>query len=115
MDRRAFLRALACCVAADSLRVDAQPSVRRIGYLDQGSAALNKPYLDALRQGLRDLGWDNESVKIEARFAEGKTERLPALATELVQGKVDLIATWSTPAALAAKQATRTIPIVIGF
>jgi putative ABC transport system substrate-binding protein len=52
---------------------------------------------------------------IDARFADGKTDRLPALATELVRRKVDLIATWTTPAALAAKQATRTIPIVIGF
>jgi ABC-type uncharacterized transport system substrate-binding protein len=90
--------------------------VYRIGYLDQGSTAGGKPYLDAFRQGLRDLGWvEGRNVALEVRFAEGKTDRLPALAAELVRLKVDVIATSSTPAALAAKRATTTIPIVIGF
>ena len=88
----------------------------RIGYLDQGSAARNRPYLEAFQEGLRDLGWvEGKSIVMEIRFAEGKTDQLPALAAELVRLKVDLIATQSTPAALAAKQATTTIPIVIGF
>ena len=97
---------------------DAQPTVKlwRIGYLDQGSAARNKVYLDGLRQGLRDLGWvEGQNIAIEVRSAEGKTDQLPTLAAELVRLKVDLIVTWTTPAALAAKQATTTIPIVIGF
>ncbi|MBI3031825.1 MAG: ABC transporter substrate-binding protein [Candidatus Rokubacteria bacterium] len=96
----------------------AQPAgkVWRIGYLDQGSAARNRPYLDAFRQGLRELGWlEGQNIAIEVRFAEGKTDQLPALALELVRLKVNLIVTWTTPAALAAKQATTTIPIVIGF
>jgi len=88
----------------------------RIGYLDQGSAAGNKLYLDAFRQGLRDLRWiEGENIVIDARFAEGKTDQLPRLAAELVRLKVDVIATWTTPAALAAKHATTSIPIVIGF
>jgi putative ABC transport system substrate-binding protein len=72
--------------------------------------------LEALRQGLRDLGWvEGQNVSVDARFAEGKTDQLPSLAAELVRRKVDVILTWTTPAALAAKHATTTIPIVIGF
>jgi putative ABC transport system substrate-binding protein len=109
--------ALAGSVAALSLPVQAQrmEGSPRIGYLDQGPSARNHKYVDALLQGLHDLGWKREDIAIEARFAEGKTDQLPALAAELVHAKVDVIATWSTPAALAAKRATATIPIVIGF
>jgi putative ABC transport system substrate-binding protein len=118
MDRRRFLLtslagALAAPLAAETQQ---QGKARRIGYLDQGSAARNKPYLEAFRQGLRDLGWvEGQNITIVTRFAEGRTEQLPALAAELVRMKVDLIATSTTPAALAAKHATTTIPIVIGF
>jgi putative ABC transport system substrate-binding protein len=101
-----------------ALWAEAQPAAKvwRIGYLDQGSKAINGAFLDGLRQGLRELGWvEGRNIVIEARFAEGKTEQLPALAADLVRLKVDLIATSTTPAALAAKQATTTIPIVIGF
>jgi len=88
----------------------------RIGYLDQGSAVGNGLYFEAFRQGLRNLGWvEGQNIAIEVRFAEGKTDRLRALAAELVGLKVDLIVTASTPAALAVKKATTTIPIVIGF
>jgi putative tryptophan/tyrosine transport system substrate-binding protein len=96
----------------------AQPTAKlwRIGYLDQGSAVANKLYLDAFRQGLRNLGWiEGETIAVESRFADGKTDQLPSLAAELVRLKVDVIATWTTPAALAAKRATTSIPIVIGF
>jgi putative ABC transport system substrate-binding protein len=95
--------------------VDVQSTAKlwRIGFLDQGSAG--NPYFEALRQGLRELGWiEGQNITIEARFAEGKTDRLPALAAELVHLKMDVIATFTTPAALAAKQATTTIPIVFG-
>ena len=97
---------------------EARPTgkVWQIGYLDQGTATRNRPYLDGLRQGLRERGWvEGQNIAIEARFAEGRTDQLPALAAELVRLKVDLIATTSTPAALAAKQATTKIPIVFGF
>jgi putative ABC transport system substrate-binding protein len=72
--------------------------------------------VDGLRQGLRDLGWvEGRNIAIEARFAEGKTDQLASLAADLVRLKMDLIVTSTTPAALAAKHATKTIPIVIGF
>src|SRR5437667_1492327 len=94
---------------------DAQSATkpRLIGWLDQVPAG--DAYFEAFRQGLRDLGWvEGQSIKIEARFAEGRTERLSTLAAELVLLKMDVIVTNTTPAALAAKQATTTIPIVFG-
>jgi putative ABC transport system substrate-binding protein len=118
ISRRAFLTALGGSLLAAPPAGEAQQTgkVRRIAYLDQGSAARNRPYFEAFRQGLRDLGWvEGQNIAIEVRFAEGKTDQLPTLAAELVRLKVDLIVTSSTPAALAAKQATMTIPIVIGF
>jgi putative tryptophan/tyrosine transport system substrate-binding protein len=86
--------------------------VARIGYLATNLAG-NPHGREAVRQGLRDLGYvEGRNVVIEYRDAEGKLERLPALAAELVALKVDVIVTASTAAALAAKQATRTLPIV---
>ena len=73
------------------------------------------PLLDSLRQGLRDLGYiEGENIRFEHRYAEGRFERFAKLATELVSVKVDVIVTWGTAAALAAKRATKTIPIVMG-
>src|SRR5438034_5385931 len=93
---------------------DAQQAakVARVGYLAFNRAA--SPHLtEAFRQGLRDLGYvEGRNVVIEYRDPEGKPERLPGLAAELVALKVDVIVAPSTPAALAAKQATRTVPIV---
>jgi len=118
MDRRRFISAVTLSLLAAPLAAQAQQAgkVRRIGYLDQGSAARNRPYFEAFRQGLRDLDWvEGQNIAIEARFAEGKTDQLSTLAAELVRLKVDLIVTSTTPAALSAKHATTTIPIVIGF
>ena len=118
LNRRRFLRVLSVGLLVVPFVSEAQQErkIRRIGYLDQGPAAGNRPYLEALRQGLRDLGWlEGQNIAVEARFAEGKTDQLPALAADLVRSKMDVIVTWSTPAALAAKRATTTIPIVIGF
>ena len=118
MKRRTFLALAAGSFLAAPLAAGAQQSgkVYRIGYLDQESADRNRPYFEAFLQGLRDLGWiEGQNIGIEVRFAEGKTDQLPTLAAELVRLKVDLIVTSTTPAALAAKQATATIPIVIGF
>jgi ABC-type uncharacterized transport system substrate-binding protein len=86
--------------------------VAQIGYLTLNLAA--SPHMpEAFRQGLRDLGYiEGRNVVIEIRSAEGKLERLPALAAELVALRVDVILAAGTPHALAAKQATRTIPIV---
>jgi ABC-type uncharacterized transport system substrate-binding protein len=114
--RRAFLATMSLSLLAPFAAEGQAVKVWRIGYLDQGSADGNKPYVEAFQQGLRDLGWvEGKNIAMEFRFAEGKTDRLAALAAELVRLKVDLIATSSTPAALAAKRATTTIPIVIGF
>ena len=118
MDRRVFIGTLAGGLLAAPLAAEAQDGGRvwRIGYLDQGSAAGSRSYVDGLRQGLRDLGWvEGRNIAIEARFAEGKTDQLASLAADLVRLKMDLIVTSTTPAALAAKHATKTIPIVIGF
>jgi putative ABC transport system substrate-binding protein len=85
----------------------------RIGYLAFGSPPIVPQLHEAFLQGLRDLGYvDGRNLVIEYRFAEGKSERLPALAAELVALKVDIVFCGNTPATLAAKAATRTIPIV---
>jgi putative tryptophan/tyrosine transport system substrate-binding protein len=88
------------------------PKVPKIGYL--ATSVGPSPHLrEALLQGLRDLGYaEGRNVVIEYRDADGKLERLPALAAELVALKVDVIVAVSTPQALAARQATSTIPIV---
>ena len=118
MNRRTFLSGVTLGMLIAPLAVEAQHAskVWRIGYLDQGSAARNTVYLDGLRLGLRELSWvEGQNITIEPRFAEGQTDRLSALAVELVRLKMDVIVTSTTPAALAAKQATTTIPVVFGF
>ena len=75
---------------------------------------MNAANVDAFRQGLRELGYvEGRNFVIEYRSADGRDERFPGLAVELVRLKVDVILTRGTPAALAAKQATGTIPMVI--
>ena len=99
-----------------SLAAETQPagSVRRIGYLAGGSAKVNVHYVDAFREGLRELGWvEGQNIVVEYRHAEGRFDRLPDLAAELVRLKVELIFATPTPAAVAARNATRTIPIVM--
>src|SRR5713226_7887729 len=114
MDRRAFIAGaivvLTAPLAAEALETG---KVARIGFLALNPGA--SPHLrEAFLQGLRDLGYvEGRNVVIEYRSAEGKLERLSALAAELVALKVDVIVTGGgTPTALAAKQATRTLPIV---
>jgi putative ABC transport system substrate-binding protein len=96
--------------------VRAQPvgKVYRIGMLETRSTALNAANIDAFRQGLRELGYkEDQNLEILYRSSDGRDERFPGLASELVHSKVDLILTRGTPAALAAKSATRTIPVVM--
>src|ERR1700730_17668386 len=97
------------------LTVRAQPSkVARIGvlYID---LADSESFKKELREGLRELGYlEGQNISFEFRSAEGKLDRLPELASELVRLKVDVIVALYVPCALAAKQATRDIPIVIG-
>jgi putative ABC transport system substrate-binding protein len=86
--------------------------VSRIGFLFYGAPGPSAE-VDAFRQGLRELGYiEGQNVTIDYRFASGQVGRLPELATELARLKVDVIVTPNTPAAMAAKQATSTIPIV---
>jgi putative ABC transport system substrate-binding protein len=105
--------ALLCAV---SLAAEAQPpgKVHRIGLLEVEGEASNAANLDAFRQGLRERGYvEGRDYAIEYRSAEGRPERFPDLAAELVRLEVDVIVTRGTPAALSAKQATGTIPIVM--
>jgi putative ABC transport system substrate-binding protein len=102
-------------VPATSRPQQAPVKLARIGYL-QASAPQNNSsqFLDDFRQGLRELGYvEGRNVQLEIRWGEGKLERLPALAAELVREKVDIIVAVNSPSVAAAKQATRTIPIVM--
>ncbi len=114
MKRREFIAVLSGAAVAWPLGGSAQQAAKvpRIGYLT-GNLASNPHTREAFLQGLRDLGYvEGRNVLIEYRDVEGKYERLPALAAELVALKVDVILAAGTPQPLAAKQATRTIPIV---
>src|SRR5215813_4191919 len=105
---------LLCCLGALAAgHAQQPPKVFRIGFLGSGSRADTDPRLEAFRQRLRDLGYiEGRTIVIEHRWAEGKMERLPALAAELVAVKVDVIVASATPAALAAKTPPRPYPIV---
>src|SRR5216684_8528776 len=114
MDRRAFLGNVAGGLLAAPLTAEAQEATKaaRIGWLAVNLTA-NPRLREAFLQGLRDLGYvEGRNVVIEDRSAEGKPERVPALAAALVALKVDVIVTSGTPQALAAKHATRSVPIV---
>ncbi len=111
----AALILMAAAVVAVPLAADAQPATKafRIGYL--GLEPSPSPYLEAFRAGLRRVGYvEGQNITIESRFADGKADRLPALASELVGLKVDVIVGVTGGAAQAAKNASVTIPIVIG-
>jgi putative ABC transport system substrate-binding protein len=118
MDRRRFLlTSVASALAAPTAAVAQQATgIGRIGLLAPGSASDSRiPFrLGAFRQGLRELGYvEGQNIVIESRWAEGRYDRLPQLAAELVRLKVDLIVTYAPPAIQAAKEATGTIPIVM--
>ena len=107
---------LASGLALAPLAAEGQPTGKlyRIGVLETMSPTVSRANLDAFRQGLRELGYvEGQNFVIEYRSADGRPERFPGLATELVRLKVDLIVTRGTPAALAAKKATASIPIVM--
>ena len=115
--RRKLLIALgasALAVPLPSFSQQQPAKIPRIGLLGPSSARGIANQLEAIRAGLRDLGYvEGKSIFIDYRWAEGDYSRLPALAKELVQLGVDVIVTHATPGARAAKQATTTIPIVI--
>jgi putative tryptophan/tyrosine transport system substrate-binding protein len=114
MRRRQFITLLGGAAAAWPLAGRAQPSkVARIGVLYIGLADAES-FKKELRDGLHELGYvEGQNIAFEFRSAEGKLDRLPELASELVRLNVDLIVALYVPSALAAKQATREIPIVI--
>ncbi len=118
MNRRKFLSALGGGLLAAPPATQAQQpgKVHRIGYLGVTTASSYARHVEALRLGLRDLGYvEGKNLAIEYRWAEDKYDRLPDLAAELVRMKVDLIVTHTTPGTLAAKHATTTIPIVMAI
>ncbi|HYT54076.1 MAG TPA: ABC transporter substrate-binding protein [Verrucomicrobiae bacterium] len=104
----------ALCISAEAQQ---QPGkVRRIDYLSALSVSAESSRLDGFRQGLRELGYvEGKNIVIEYRFAEGKFDRLPQLAAELVRLKDDVIVTTGPTSTRAAKEATTTIPIVMAF
>src|SRR5262245_43192176 len=112
--RRKFLATLGGAAAAWPIAARAQQSkMPTIGALVIGNISPEEFWRE-FRQGLRDLGYiEGQNIRFEFRSAEGQFDRLPELAAELVRLKVDVIVTWFTPTAVAAKQATRDIPIVM--
>jgi putative tryptophan/tyrosine transport system substrate-binding protein len=114
--RRDFITLLGGAAAAWPLAARAQQvsSVPRIGYASGSASPGPLNYYDEFRRELRELGYvEGQNIVIDYRFANGKFDRLPELAAELVQLNVDIIVSVVTQASLAAKNATRTIPIVI--
>jgi putative ABC transport system substrate-binding protein len=105
---------LSLLVVPHTLEAQQAEKVYRIGVLEMRSAALNAAHFEAFRQGLRALGYtERQNLEIVYRSSDGRDERFPDLASELMRLQVDLILTRGTPATLAAKNATRTIPIVM--
>jgi putative ABC transport system substrate-binding protein len=114
MDRRAFISGLVVLAAPRAAGAQAPAKIHRIGLLTPLSPSDTALWYQAFRLGLRDLGWiEGKNVSIEYRYAEGKSDRIPDLAADLVRLKVDVIVTSVTTDALAAKNATRAIPIVM--
>ena len=118
MNPKLFRLLLTAIFLVSSNQAEAQQPTKlpRIGYLVGVSLSSNKARIEAFRQGLRELGYvEGQNIVIEYRYAEGKPDRLPILAAELVRHNVDLIVTAGPADTRAAKKATSTIPIVMGF
>ena len=115
MQRRDFIKVIAGSAVAWPLAARAQrPAKSVIGFLSMASPSTFASRIEGFRLGLRDFGYvEGTNITVEYRWAEGRYERLPELAAELVRSNVDLIVTHGTPGSLAAKRATTTIPIVI--
>jgi putative ABC transport system substrate-binding protein len=107
---------LTLALLAAPLAVGAQPAggIHRIGFLGNSTAALEANLVRPFREGLRELGYiEGQNLVIEYRWAEGKYERFPSLIAELLTLKVEVIVTAGTPASLAVKKATTSVPLVM--
>ena len=115
MRRRTLIGGLGTAVIALPARAFAQKlEMPVIGLLSPITRTETEPWHQAFRQGLRDLGWtEGANARLEYRYADGRSERLPALAAELVALKPDILVVSVTPDAHAALEATKTIPIVM--
>jgi putative ABC transport system substrate-binding protein len=115
VNRRELLLLLASAVTVPSALHAQQKAMPVIGYLHYGSPGPFAPFMAAFHQGLSEAGYvEGQNVAIEYRWAEGRYDRLPALAENLVGRKIDVIAAFGPPSARVAKSATSTIPIVFG-
>jgi putative ABC transport system substrate-binding protein len=115
VDRRTFLAGTGAVLLVAPLAAQAQApgKVARVGYVFARVSSADQRLWDTARQGLRELGYvEGQNIKLEVRWADGRSELLPELVAELVRSKVDVLVVATTPGALAAKNATRTIPIV---
>jgi len=114
MRRREFITLLGGVAVTWPLAANAQSKTPRIGFMGNSTAALEANLVDAFREGLREHGYEEgRNIVIEYRWADGKYERFPALVAELIAAKVEVIVTAGTPAALAMKKATTTVPLVM--
>src|SRR5690349_22927771 len=113
MQRREFIAFLGVATAWP-LAASAQPKIVRIGFMGNSTSALEANLVDAFREGLHELGYEEgRNIVIEYRWADGKYDQFPTLVTELIAAKVDVIVTAGTPAALAVKKATTNVPLVM--
>ena len=114
MKRRQFITLLGGTAAAWPLAARAQQPANTIAFLGASTRSAESQWIVAFVQRLRELGWiEGRTVAIEYRWAEGRDERFAEIAAEFVRLKVGVIVTWGTPTAIAAKQATSVIPIVV--
>src|SRR5262245_62537265 len=115
--KKIFCTALCALLFALCLPAGAQQPAKipQIGFIESSGSPSNPgPELEAFREGLRDLGYiEGKNIQLESRFLEGKRDRIPSIVVELVQLKVDVLIPLAPPAVRAAKQATKSIPIVI--
>ena len=116
MNRRAFLGSLGLVAVPRTARAQSAqaPKAAKIGFLLGGTVSSPGIFIEPFRQTMREMGWiEGQNLTLVSRYAEGRYERLPALARELLDLGVDVIVTEGTPPARAAKQATTMVPIVM--